>query len=352
MVKKFFYLCLTVAVVALSACSDDDQSSFNFDNVKGKAVISGKVSYSPGYVKNDAGSIMQKEIANGAIVTVEVDNSEYLGSAVGSKTYQTTADENGNYSIEIPVGAKSIQAKVSVKDYEGTYSEYVNSSLLTISGVKYSTSSPYFVSVSDGKTSNRDIELTSIEQPTVNSRNLKALLKGSVVAPVEKFTYNSEKEATGLTSGNEGLANAKVALTFSNNSDSRVIRYETTTSAKGEFSLTANLFDNWNMNSTSVRLEVLASTGTITHNYRDYTNDYYKYIWHSQPVSVYYNPAYTTASLQEKNSVVVYNFGEIYQSFTVTSDKSEIKGVGNDVDYDKNGNRLYYYNDPLYLNHN
>lgn len=348
--KKFFYLCLTLAVVALSACSDDDQSSFNFSDIKGKAVIKGCVTYQPGYVKNDGGSIKKTEIANGAVVTVEVDNSEYLSNAVGSKTYQTTADENGNYTVEIPVGVKPVVAKVSVKEFDGTYSEYVNSSLLTISGVKYSTSSAYSVRISDGKTETQNVSLEKKDVPEVTSRSLKALLKGSVVAPYEQFEYNNEKEAVGITTGTAGLANAKLVLTFSNSSDNRVLRYETSVSANGEFSLSANLFDNWNMNSTTVNVEVLASTGTITHNYRDY--DYYKYVWHTQSVGVYYNTAYASASLQEKNSVVVYDFGEIYQNFSVTSDKKDIKGLGNDVDYDKNGNRLYFYNDPLNLKSN
>lgn len=41
--KNLFYLCLTFAVVALSACSDDEQSSLNFDDIQGKAVIKGVV---------------------------------------------------------------------------------------------------------------------------------------------------------------------------------------------------------------------------------------------------------------------------------------------------------------------
>lgn len=85
--KKLFYLCLTFAIVALSACSDDEQSSLNFDDIQGKAVIKGVVTYNPGYLA-DGDNVVKKSIpAGGAVVTVEVDNSEYVATAEGTKTY-------------------------------------------------------------------------------------------------------------------------------------------------------------------------------------------------------------------------------------------------------------------------
>ncbi len=346
--KKFFYLCLTLAVVALSACSDDDQSSLNFGDIKGKAVIKGSVTYQPGYVKSDAGGVKQNVAASGAVVTVEVSNSEYADGAQGSKVYEATTDENGQYTIEIPAGVKNVVASVSVKDFEGTYSQYVNNSLLTVSGVKYSTSSATNVSVSDGRTSNVDLALTSVEQPEIASRNIKTTVKGTVVTMAEKINSTINSSYSYLTTDYKSQANAKVVLTFNNAADNgRELRYETTTSATGEFSVNATLFDNWQMSNTFVSLEVLGATGTITHYYLDYKDT--KYNWHSQDVSVYFNPAsggYT--SLSEKNLSVAYDYGKVIQSFSATN-RDAIKGIGNDIDYDSNGNLLYERNNPLGL---
>lgn len=55
--KKVFYSCLTLALVALSACTSDEQTSFNFSDIHGKAVIKGNVTYCPGNVTNGNGTI-------------------------------------------------------------------------------------------------------------------------------------------------------------------------------------------------------------------------------------------------------------------------------------------------------
>lgn len=347
MMKKFFYLCLTLAVVALSACSDDDQSSFNFSDVKGKAVIKGTVTYQPGYVKNDGGGVKQNVAANGAVVTVEVSNSEYADNALGSKVYQITTDENGQYSIEIPAGVKNVVASVSVKDFEGTYSQYVNNSLLTVSGVKYSTSSAKNVALSDGRTESVDLSLTSVKQPEIASRDIKTTVKGCVQTMVEKI-YDTNSNYSYLTTGLKSLQNAKVVLTFTNSSDNgRELRYETTTSTTGDFSVNAALFDNWQMDNTHVNLEILGFTGTITHYYLDYKDT--KYNWRSQEVNVYFDPtAAGYASLSEKNLSIAYDFGKVTQYFTVIN-RDVIKGIGNSIDYDNNGNQLYERNNPLGL---
>ena len=60
-------------------------------------------------------------------------------------------------------------------------------------------------------------------------------------------------EHTGLKSKTVAMANAKVAVTFVNvASDSRELRYETTTTNTGEFAVNAALFDNWNLGATEI----------------------------------------------------------------------------------------------------
>lgn len=78
--KKIFYLFLALTIVALSACSDDDQSSLDFNSINGRAVIKGKVTYEPGFQKGAADNelIRQKVAAAGAVVTVEQPVSQRL----------------------------------------------------------------------------------------------------------------------------------------------------------------------------------------------------------------------------------------------------------------------------------
>ena len=346
--KKLFYLCLTFAIVALSACSDDEQSSLNFDDIQGKAVIKGVVTYNPGYLA-DGDNVVKKSIpAGGAVVTVEVDNSEYVATAEGTKTYQATANENGEYAIEIHVGIKNVNAVVSVREFDGSYSEYVNKSLLTISGVTYGTTTTEIVRLKEGSAVTKNISLKIKDKPEVESRDLKTMVKGKVRVKAEEFVTNMSGVHTGLKSTTVAMANAKVVVVFANNaSDARELRYETTTKSTGEFVVNAALFDNWDLGKTEMRLEILSQKGTIAHKYCEYnTKDY---IWHIQIVDVYYSSTVAKGTLAAMNNVVPYDFGEYVLDFSVLTDKDNIRGIGGKADVDEDGNPLYFRNDPLNL---
>lgn len=346
--KKLFYLCLTFAIVALSACSDDEQSSLNFDDIQGKAVIKGVVTYNPGYLA-DGDNVVKKSIpAGGAVVTVEVDNSEYVATAEGTKTYQATANENGEYAIEIPVGIKNVNAVVSVREFDGSYSEYVNKTLLTISGVTYGTTTTEIVRLKEGSAVTKNFSLKIKDKPEVESRDLKTMVKGKVRVKAEEFVTNMSGVHTGLKSTKVAMANAKVVVVFANNaSDARELRYETTTKSTGEFVVNAALFDNWDLGKTEMKLEILSQKGTIAHKYCEYnTKDY---IWHSQNVEVYYSSVVAKGTLAAMNDVVPYDFGEYILDFSVLTDKDNIRGIGGKADVDEDGNPLYFRNDPLNL---
>lgn len=346
--KKLFYLCLTFAIVALSACSDDEQSSLNFDDIQGKAVIKGVVTYNPGYLA-DGGEVVKKSVpAGGAVVTVEVNNSEYVATSEGTKTYQATANEKGEYTIEIPVGIKNVNAIVSVREFDGSYSEYVNKSLLTISGVTYGTMTTEIVSLKEGGAVTKNLSLGIKDKPAVESRGLNTSVKGMVQVKAEEFVTNMSGEHTGLKSKTVAMANAKVAVTFVNvASDSRELRYETTTTNTGEFAVNAALFDNWNLGATEIKLEILGQKSEIKHWYCEYNTK--GYTWHSQNVEVYYSSVVAKGTLAAMNNVVPYDFGEYVLDFSVLTDKDNIRGIGGKADVDEDGNPLYFRNDPLNL---
>ena len=267
-----------------------------------------------------------------------MQNAQYVSGAEGSKTYSATTDENGNYIIEVPAGVRPIEATVSVKDYNGTYSEYKNNALLTITGVKYSTSDQE--TVSDGKTVTKDLELSISDMPEVRNRNLNALLNGSVVVPAEKL--DNSNSTLNFVSTTDALPNAKALLTFTNSSDDRKICYEMTTSADGKLSLAANLFDTWELSNTSVNIKVYGLAGNITHYYSHCSGGN----WDTQTVPVYFMSNEKTCQLEEMNSKVACNFGKICLDFKTIGDKNDIKGIGNSIDT-RDGVPYYNYSDPL-----
>lgn len=353
--EKNFLFVSDIGNSDIVTCSDDDQSSLNFNSIKGRAVIKGKVTYEPGFQKGAADNelILQKVAAAGAVVTVEVANSEYLSGSEGTKSYEVTADENGEYSVEVPVGLRPINAKVTVKEFKGVSVSFVNNALLTVEGVKYEAAGKD-VTLSNGNTKTTNISLSQMakeKQDIIATRNLKAMVKGRIMVPAEDFIYGYNNEITGIQRGSKALANAKFSLRFTNSSDdNRAFRYDITTSANGEFAFTADLFDNWEMNQTKVRVEVPAFSGKMTHYYCNYgeSNNF----WGNQEINVYYNPTYSeSVRLTEKNSAVAYDIEDVLVSdFAVTSDKKQIKGIGmREADYDEDGNRLYYTKDPWNL---
>ena len=252
----------------------------------------------------------------------------------------------------MPVGLRPINAKVTVKEFKGVSISFVNGALLTIEGVKYKAANGGTdVTLTNGNTKSTNISLTKMEeQDIIATRNLKAMVKGRIMVPAEEIVFNKNKEITGIKQGTKALANAKFSLRFTNGNDSREFRYDITTSATGEFTFTANLFDNWEMDQTKVRVEVPAFSGKMTHYYCSYgmSNN----LWSNQEISVYYNSKYgAPLSLMEMNTTVAYDMKDVLVSdFAVTSDKKQIKGIGiKEADYDENGKQLYYYNDPLGL---
>lgn len=244
---------------------------------------------------------------------------------------------------------------MTVKEFKGVSVSFVNSVLLTVEGVKYETANGgTSVTLSDGNTTTTNISLSQMakeKQDIIATRNLKAMVKGRIMVPAEDFIYGYNNEITGIKRGSKALANAKFSLRFTNSSDNRQFRYDITTSANGEFAFTADLFDNWQMNQTMVRVEVPAFSGKMTHYYCNYGEN--NNFWGNQEINVYYNPTSSeSVSLTEKNSAVAYDIEDVLVSdFAVTSDKKQIKGIGIvEVDYDEDGNKLYYTNDPWNLN--
>lgn len=116
---------LTMIVVALVGCSKE-QSSFNIEDVPGKATIMGTLSYDAGQgYTNGVHTQLIKGAANVRVVA-KVKNESILSSSKGYTIYTTQTDENGNYSLEVPAdydGGVSVQ--IMADPFFATYSKVV-----------------------------------------------------------------------------------------------------------------------------------------------------------------------------------------------------------------------------------
>lgn len=96
-----------VALVALTGC-ENKQSELTIDSLGGSATLTGSVFYAPGYEikkidgKNKEVPLDDVPAANQKLLVV-VPNSSYLSGASNNKTFETTINEDGSFSITIPV---------------------------------------------------------------------------------------------------------------------------------------------------------------------------------------------------------------------------------------------------------
>lgn len=344
--KKVFVLAFAAMGLMMVSC-EEDQTSLDFGAVKGNATITGKVTYlTDEYDKaNNLISTEVKQNATNATVTITVENSEYASEAVGVKTYEASVHSDGTFTATIPVGAKPIYAKVAVKSYVATYSKYENNALISYNNVEYSSSENRVV-LNDGQTSTVNISLNRESTPQIISRSQKATIEGKVVSATEAYTYNAYGDKNGLTAEYTPLSGMPVVLTFVN-SDNRTLLYETTTNSYGEYSVYAELFDNWQMSNTIVTAKTPYKLGTLVHHYCDYKNQN----WSVQTVNIVYNANATSTKLSDKALITPFRLPDMNVTFDLAkaSDKESIKGIGGNIDYDDDHSKLYYKFDPLGL---
>ena len=115
---------LSLAVMAMASCSKE-QSSFNIEDVPGKAKIMGTLSYDAGqsYINEEYAQLIQG--AAGVRVKAQISNSSFKSNSTGYTTYETKTDENGNYTIEVPAVPDGTSVEIIADPFFATYSEVV-----------------------------------------------------------------------------------------------------------------------------------------------------------------------------------------------------------------------------------
>ncbi len=339
--KKLFFVAL--ATLALAGCNHK-QSQLDFSDVAGKAVIQGYVYVDRGYKQDGNMYVAVNEAAEGCAVVVKVPYSKYdADAAVGNKMFEGICDANGFYSIEIPVGQAAISgASVYTRPFVGKYYEMVNGTVMETeaSFSEKSTS----VDIENGKTYMAANMVVTKDVTAPNfSRQQVVTVSGQIAQRYEKKTYidKEDPEKGYMVSADVQNATSAVQLTIKFNYQSEVLMYNVTTDETGAYTLTANLYDKWDIENVFVNVKAKSYLGTMTHYYKKYDEDEKKFIDRSQQVEGYFENLETSEFLTDGDKLIGHHMSKLVLTFVPNYATQTIYGIGNsDIDM-KDGKTIY-----------
>lgn len=335
--KKSLFMMAVVAIAALTSCQDQVQSQLDFETLTDKAVVQGYVYVDKGYVKDGSNYVVKNLPAAGCEVLVKVPYSKYdADAAAGDKIFEAVCDNNGFYSIEVPVGQAAISgATVNTRPFTDKYYDLVNGNILE-KEVTYNEVSTT-VEIERGKTyTAANLYVKKGVENAVLSRNQVVAISGTVKEGYEVKEYGNSYATASTRSANK----VSVVITITNNNEKLVFN---TTTSSGSYKVNANLYDAWDISSTSVKVETKAYKSTVQHYYEE--KYYGTWIPQSQSVSGYYAAASTSKSLSNGELLIGAQMNELVLTF-VPDYKNTIYGIGKSVDY-QGRDRVYRSDNPL-----
>lgn len=331
---KIAAVALVALLVALQACNN--KSELNLDTFTGKATVTGYVE-----IHTYTESVEDYLPAVGKTVVVEVANSEYCAGAVGVKYFYGVTDENGKFSIEVPVTNKGVEATVYGESF--VYENYLYNEVLNGTSANYidavMTTATTKITLRDGDTYYYAGSYTIESASDVEIEMQEVVLKG-------KLTYTGWKlvgsEFVGTTIPYDNMP-FMIYVSTENNLDGTISvedisLFKGTTDAEGMFELKVNIpfADNYQF-----ELQVSHVNNNFVHHYYDVDLGE----WKTQTV-----PTLFDGYKSYKNKFYIYgNIVElgVVNVTTTPMTKEQVRGIGNpDVDYDgmtqiyKNGDRI------------
>ncbi|HCS87093.1 MAG TPA: hypothetical protein DIW30_01250 [Bacteroidales bacterium] len=333
---------LFVAAAALALIGCQKQSELNFSDISTSATVKGKVTYEIGYKVDGSQYVKQMVPATDIEVVAKINYSEYSEGAVGVKQITAKTDAEGNYTLVIPVGQKAISLTVEPRGFESEYMGELNASNEVIPTTAYFRGTEQGLSVMAGDVKVlADFEMLPDMVASIETRNLEVKIAGKVKTEAEIPILDTKDEIIGAKAGNS-VANCKVRITFSNLRSNAEIVYNDVTVTDGEYTLTANLYDVWNLDETYVQVE---SQPYLTEEFVHYYYSVEDKSWRKQSIAGIYSKAINQTGngeiLGSSANLVTFNARTLVMTFTPTS-TAMIRGIGNpDVDEDKDGNTLY-----------
>ena len=331
---KIAAVALVALLVALQACNN--KSELNLDTFTGKATVTGYIE-----IFTYTESADDYLPAVGKTVVVEVANSEYCDGAVGVKYFYGVTDENGKFSIEVPVTNKGVEATVYGESF--VYENYLYNEVLNGTSANYidavMTTATTKITLRDGDTYYYAGSYTIESASDVEIEMQEVVLKG-------KLTYTGWKlvgsEFVGTTIPYDNMP-FMIYVSTENNLDGTISvedisLFKGTTDAEGMFELKVNIpfADNYQF-----ELQVSHVNNNFVHHYYDVDLGE----WKTQTV-----PTLFDGYKSYKNKFYIYgNIVElgVVNVTTTPMTKEQVRGIGNpDVDYDgmtqiyKNGDRI------------
>ncbi len=364
--RKLFYLAF--AVVFLATACTEEQSSYSIESITDAAIITGTVQYNQGYKETSSGVYVNGYLApaENQTVLVRVGYDQYSATSTGEKVYETTTDENGKYSIEIPV-VNSINVTVEVVAFTGSYSTLLNQSIVVLEEALYNQNNTYSgVTLSSKSVKTADITLTTSSEFTSNELTLPVYVAGNIISTCELATNSSTStdisyaEYTFSAEGTMPIKKQNAYLKFTNAADNTTIIYEVTSNSDGEISKDEYmLLADWDYTKVTVSMDIdkfyvtNESDNAFTHYYalteEKITDTKYR---GSYPQSL--NGTYEYLDTDEEKLDPLYSDGSVYPSVTLTLcfkpiSGTQVKGVNSGVTSTDSTSPLYATIDPYGL---
>jgi hypothetical protein len=376
--EKTYYLKETKNALALNAGDNKvNKVIAPIDNIltecQGKCVVKGKVTYNAGIVeKNGVKEDGEVAAPAGVKVTVKVTYDD------AEKALITATKADGTYELEVPVPTdKALNATISLAEFEGVFTEMFNNKLLSKPAI-YGLNTPIPTTVGDGETKVNDIVADRIltEEPTTMNTTLK--VKGTIQVACEKLKYQKGDNMGNVIAGVEDNSTARKPYTYNGGKFQLEVRhmqrqtppakdillgkiiYNVTANEQGKYETEVKMYDTWKYDDVDL---VAVIDKFVVEDYMHYCNilGYYDGdIWknwakkwsdaanNDEAIEKNHANSQACSGYYELESAAVVPDG-IFASqvdgaakFTMSPEsKSVLRGVGNDVDTDKNGNKVY-----------
>jgi hypothetical protein len=352
--KKSLFMMAILAIAALTGCQDQTQSQLEFGDVADKATVQGYVYIDKGYVQEGSTYVVKSLPAAGCEVLVKVPYAKYDADAAdGDKFFEGVCDANGFYSIEIPVGQAAITGvKVYTRPLVDKYYDLINGAIVE-TDASYPEASAS-VEIERGKVyTAANIYLAKDVQSPILTRSQAVVLKGSVkeLYEAKKYIDPEDKDKGYYAIVGKRAASKKVNLvvTITNSEySSEEIVYNITTDAEGNYNLSANLYDVWDVAKTKVEIKSKAYLAELTHYYQFWNEDDTEWVYKTQTVAGYFDSKKVSKTLASGDLLIGAKLADLVLAFTPDYASVKIYGIGNE-DIDKVDSKTVYKSwNPLY----
>lgn len=330
---KKFLLCASLLGLLFTSC-EKKESELNLEDIQGKAVIEGTLSYNQG--KRLANGVVvecQSPLSN-ATVVVSVPYSEYQASSQGEKKYEAVTDSEGKYSIEIPVGLKEMTVTVGAKSFKDTYYTYdILDGEKEVNALYEAV--PASVQVKAGDIKWEDV-IMKADQATNFDRTTKVSVKGTIYKEAEIPVYSDAGVMQRVNKGQKEAESVNAIVKFYVQGSDESISYIVKTNAQGEYSVKAELLDKWNLSDVKVMVTTKPYIGDLDHYFKRTLNNETK--WSTTPQQLeglYTETSSYAASLSSDCKLVAKELPSIVIPFEIIN-TCEVKGIGNEIDWEYN----------------